>query len=223
MNLDYYRQSVAHHGLGPTLYHAAYRAANHVTDVAVWNALVIDETHLDRSFLPSEGRAPGRMVEAVAMRPYVEDPANVLTDRFVDEAVQRGDRCYVICDDSDDVMSYGWYSTRPTRLSEIDGEPVLHFDPKYAYMYYGYTRPEHRGRRLHAFGMAAALLECTKTGLRGLISYVAASNFSSLKSCYRMGYQTFGHVVMLKVVDHHVWHATPGCKKYGFRVEQAAS
>jgi hypothetical protein len=223
MNLDDYRQSVNQHGLGATLYRAAYRAANHVTEVAVWNALVLDEDHVDKSFLPSGDRPPGRMVEAAAMRSYVEDPANVLTHRFIDEAMARGDRCYAICDEDDALLSYGWYSTRPTRLSEIADEPTLYFDPKYAYMYHGYTRPEHRGRRLHAIGMAAALVECRRTGLHGLVTYVVSSNFSSLKSCYRMGYQTFGHLIMLKVGARHVWHASPGCKKYGFRVEETAS
>jgi len=223
MNLDYYRESVAHHGLGATLYHAAYRAANQLTEVAVWNALFIDQDLVDKSFLPAPGRPFGRMVDAAEMRPHVADPANVLTDRFIDEAIARGDRCYVICDDAGDVMSYGWYSTRPTRLTEVQGEPVLHFDPSYAYMYHGFTRPEHRGRRLHALGIGAALVECQRSGLRGLVSYTVASNFSSLKSCYRMGYQTFGHLVMVKIGVHHVWSATPGCKKYGVYIEEAAS
>jgi hypothetical protein len=223
MNLEYYRQSVEHHGLGPTLYHAAYRAANHVTEVAVWNALMIDDGLLDKRFLAGDGSTRGRMVEAAEMRRYVDDPENVLTHRLIDDATAKGDRCFAICDDAGDLMSYGWYSTRPTRLMEIPGEPILHFDPAYAYMYHGYTRPEHRGRRLHAYGMAAALMECTRTGLHGLVSYVVSSNFSSLKSCYRMGYQTFGHLVMLKVGSRHVWRATHGCKKYGFHVEEAAS
>lgn len=220
MDMEYYRRSVAHHGLGPTLYHAAYRAANHVTEVAVWNALVLDEGLLDRRFLVEP--PPGRMVEAAAMRRYVADPANALTHRFVDEAAAKGDRCYAICD-GDELLSYGWYSTRPTRLTEVPGEPVLHFDPSYAYLYHAFTRLEHRGRRLHAAGMAAALVECADSGLRGIVSYVVSSNFPSLKSCYRMGYQTFGHLIMLKVGPRHVWHATPGCKQYGLHVEEAAS
>ena len=223
MDVGFYRQSVAQHGLGPTLYHAAYRAANHVTEVAVWNALMIDLDLVDRRFLVGEDHPPGRMVDAPAMRPYVMDPGTVLTDRLIDEAMARGDRCYAICDEDDALMSYGWYSTRPTRLTEIPGEPVLHFDPSYAYMYNTFTRPEYRGRRLHAIGMAAALEECTKAGLKGLVSYVDSSNFSSLKSCYRMGFACFGHVIMLKVGSHHVWRATPGCKEYDFRVEAAAS
>jgi hypothetical protein len=222
MNLQYWRDSVLYHGLGPTLYHAAYRAANHLTGVAAWNALVITPDMIDKKLLPRSDRVHGRMVESTAMRPYVADAENLLTDRFVDEASARGDQCYVLFD-GDTLASYGWYSTRPTRLTEIAGAPVLHFDPSYAYMYNTFTRPEYRGRRLHGVGMAAALEECTRAGLSGLVAYVVSSNFASLKSCQRLGFQTFGHLIMLEVGAHQVWRVTPGCKKYGFRVEAAAS
>lgn len=221
MNLQFYRDSVNHHGVGATLYHAAYRAANHVTEVAVWNALTITLDMVDKKFLTDPRRAAGRMLTAEEMRRHVADPDSLLTDRFIDEAAAKGDRCYALFD-GDRVMSYGWYSNRPTRLTEVTSGAVLHFDPRYAYMYHGYTHPDYRSRRLHAIGMAAALEELTNEGLSGLVSYVVSSNFSSLKSCYRMGYQCFGHIVMVKLGDRYVWSATAGCKKYDFRVEAAA-
>jgi hypothetical protein len=221
MNLQFYRDSVNHHGIGATLYHAAYRAANHVTEVAVWNALVINLDMVNERFLTDPQRSLGRLVGAEEMRRYVSDPGNLLTGRFIDEAAAKGDRCYALFD-GDRVMSYGWYSTRPTRLTEVASDAVIHFDPSYAYMYHGFTHPDYRSRRLHAVGMAAALEALTNEGLQGLVSYVVSSNFSSLKSCYRMGYQTFGHIVMVKLGYRHHWSATPGCKKYDFRVEAAA-
>jgi hypothetical protein len=222
MNLRYYRDSVLRHGLGPTLYHAAYRAANHLTEVAVWNTLVITLDMLDKKCLRRSDRVRGRLVEAAAMRPYVGDPENLLTDRFIDEAIARGDQCYALFDGAM-IANYGWYSTRPTRLSEVRGAPVLHFDPSYAYMYNTFTRPEYRGRRLNALGIAAALEEWTRVGLSGLVAYVVSSNFASLKSCERMGFETFGHLIILTVGAHQVWRVTPGCKKYAFRVEAGAS
>lgn len=217
MNSQFYRESINHHGLANTLFHAAYRAANRVTEVAVWDALTIRPDMVQPEFRIDSERPPGRMLEAEAMRRYVADPANLLTEDFIDEAADKGDRCYVLLD-GDSLMTYGWYSTRPTRLTEVPGHAVLHFDPSYAYMYNGFTRPEYRGRRLHAIGMSAALMECARTGLQGLVSYVVSSNFASLKSCERMGYATFGHLVMLKVGARYVWRASPGCKKYDFHV-----
>jgi hypothetical protein len=222
MDLRYYRDSIRHHGLGSTLYHAAYRAANHVTDVVVWDALVITLDMVDDRYLLDQRRAQGRFVDAETMREYVDDPANMLTDAFINEAAANGDRCYALFE-GEALMSYGWYSTRPTRLMEVPGEPILHFDSSYAYMYNGYTRPEYRGLRLHAVGMAAALEECTRERLRGILAYVVSSNVASLKSCYRMGYQCFGHIVMINVGGRSVWRSTPGCRKYGFHVEAAAS
>jgi ribosomal protein S18 acetylase RimI-like enzyme len=221
MDVQFYRASIHQHGVGATLYHAAYRAANQVTEVAVWNAMMITVGLVAEQFLEDPRRAQGRLVDAGDMRRFVSDPGNALTEPFIDEAVQKGDRCYGLFD-GDVLMSYGWYSTRPTRLTEVAGEPVLHFDPSYAYMYNGFTLPKYRGQRLHAIGMAAALERYTEEGEKGLVSYVDSSNFASLKSCYRMGFQNFGHVVMLKVGARHVWRSTPGCKKYGFRVEAAA-
>jgi hypothetical protein len=222
MNVQFYRDSVQRHGLGATIHHAVYRAANHLADVAVWDAIAITRDMLDERFLQHEGSIHGRMVEASAMRPYVADPVNQLADAFVDEAAARGDRCYVVFD-GDHLASYGWYSTRPMRLTEVRGAPVLHYDPRYAYMYHTFTRPEQRGRRLNNRCIAAALDDWTRAGFSGLLAYVVSSNHASLKSCKRMGFQTFGHVIVLTVGAHQRWSVTPGCKKYGFRVEAAAS
>lgn len=218
MDVQFYRDSISHHGVGPTLYHAAYRVAKHVTHVAVWNAMRIDYAMLDKSFLVDPRRVLGRMVPAEEMRRYVRDRSNLLTDEFIDLAVSKGDRCYALFD-GDAVMTYGWYSSRPTRLVEVPEAPTLHFDPKYSYMYHGFTHPKYRGQRLHAVGMAAAVEELAEEGKAGLLSYVDSSNFASLKSCYRMGYETFGHVVMVKMGSQYHWRSTPGCKKYDFRVE----
>ncbi len=222
MDVQFYRNSINQHGVGATLYHAAYRAANQVTQVTVWNAMALIPGMVDAKFVADPRRSGGTMVDAESMRPYADDPGNVLTHRFLDEAAANGDRCYALFD-GDVLASYGWYATRPTRLREVAGTPVLHFDPAYAYMYHGFTHPSYRGQRLHAIGMAAALEALCREGKKGLVSYVDSSNFASLKSCYRMGYHTFGHVVMVHVGGRVFWRSTHGCKQYDFRVEAAAS
>ncbi len=216
MNTAYYRQSVERYGVGPTLYHAAYRAANSVAKVAIWDAVVLTPGRLERSFLEDPRQADGRMLDAAAMRPYVADKENALTDAFLDGA--QFDRCHAFFD-GDVLTSYGWYSTRPTPLTEIDGGLILHFDPSYAYMYNGFTRPKYRGLRLHALGMAAALMEYAKEGKKGLVSYVDSSNFASLKSCFRMGYERIGRIAILEVGGRHLTAVTRGCKPYGLYVE----
>src|SRR4030095_1828563 len=115
--------------------------------------------------------------------------------------------------------AYGWYATQPMRLLEIPGAPLLHFDPTYAYMYNGFTHPDHRGKRRHAIGMAAALEVYAKEGRAGLVSYVDSSNFSSLKSCRRMGYHSFGRVSMFALGARQHYRSTSGCQRYDFRIE----
>jgi hypothetical protein len=222
MNLHFYRDSVNDHGVSATLYHAVYRAANQVTRLAVWNGLVLTPDRVDSRFGTDPKRAHARMLDAAAMREYAKDEVNCLSERFLDEAVAKGDRCFAFFD-GDVLTSYGWYSKKPTRLTEVSDSLVLSFDPKYVYMYNGFTLPKHRGQRLHALGMAAALEEYAKEGHKGLICYVDSANFASLKSCYRMGYRTFGHVVLVKVGTRYFSRSTPGCKEYEFRVEQTAN
>jgi hypothetical protein len=120
------------------------------------------------------------------------------------------------------LMTYAWYSTKPTALAEVSSDLTLHCDPSYVYMYNAFTLPRYRGKRLHAVGVAAALDAYAATGHEGLVSYVDTSNFSSLKACHRMGYVTFGHVALVRVGRRYACHCSSGCDTYGFRVEQAA-
>jgi len=221
MNLAYLRDFAHHHGVGPALYQAAYRAANRVTRVAVWNALAITLDGVDKKFLSDPKRKEGRLLEAAAMRPYASKD-NALTDAFIDEAITKKDRCYAFFD-GDVLASYGWYSSHPTRLTELDSSLVLHFSPSFAYMYNGFTAPKYRGQRLHAIGMTAALEAYTQEGLKGLVSYVDSSNVASLRSCYRLGYESFGHVLVIKVGDRFLYRTTPGCRRYDFRLERVPS
>jgi hypothetical protein len=218
MDVQFYRDSIHQHGALATLYHAAFRAVNQVTEVAVLDALRITPDMVDESFLADPRCREALLLDAAAMRPYAADPANGLTSDFVDEAARKGDRCAAVFD-GDALASYGWYSTRPTRLIEAAGSPVLHFHPSYVYMYHAFTRPSCRGRRLHAVGMAAALVAFVNEGHEGLISYVDSSNLASLKSFHRMGFADFGHVVLLNVKERYHWRATSGCKRHDLRLE----
>jgi Tfp pilus assembly protein FimT len=85
-------------------------------------------------------------------------------------------------------------------------------------MFKGYTLPAYRGQRLHAIGMCQALRAFTVEGKKGLVSYVASNNFSSLRSVARMGYQTFGNLYLARGGNHALAFASGGCLPYGVRV-----
>lgn len=217
MNIEFYRESIRHHGVTATLYYAFYRAINRIIRIEVRNGIVLTLDQIDTKFLTDSKSAQGRMLDADSMRKYSENEANLLPMEFIDEAASNGDRCYAMFD-GDVLISYGWYTTRPKRLTGAFSDLVLHFDPEYAYMYHGYTHVGYRGQRLHAIGMAAALQIYASEGSKGLVSDVDSTNFASLKSCYRMGYVKFGVAIVVKLGKRYLCRSTPGCRKYDFRV-----
>jgi hypothetical protein len=133
---------------------------------------------------------------------------------FVDQALAKGDQCYAILDGGR-LAAYGWYAHSPTKFS--DGLRV-HFNDGYVYMYNGFTSDAYRGRRLHGIAMTRALDAYLARGEKGLVSCVEASNLSSLKSVYRMGYLDFGQIFILRLFGRYLTFATRGCKAFGFGV-----
>jgi hypothetical protein len=215
MKLTHYQESAQKHGLPSALRELACNVARRAAQMRIWNAVVVTMETLDRSFLAEKGRQ-GRFLSARELYAFAkEQPDCELGEEFLASALARRDHCFGFVEDGI-LTSYGWYATSPT---EADDGLVLSFDSSYAYMYKGFTLPRFRGQRLHALGMAGALEAYTREGKEGLVSYVDASNLSSLKSCARMGYRTFGHVVIVKTKGRYITRSTPGCRAYGFRVE----
>ena len=145
---------------------------------------------------------------------FASDNTDIINDSFISQAYQRGDKCFALFD-GDRIASYGWYSTESTNISK---NLVLHFSDAYVYMYNGFTAPNYRGQRLHAFGMAAAMSTYVAQGYKGLVSYIEAHNFSSIQSCKRLGYRFFGNVFVFRFFGRRYVVGCPGCTKYDFRV-----
>jgi len=141
-----------------------------------------------------------------------------LDSTFVTSALGKGDRCYAIQKDGE-VVSYGWYSRQPTRISS---DLLFSFDPDYVYMYKGYTRPAYRGFRLHGVGMSAALRDYAETGCKAIVSYVKRSNLASLRSVYRMGYRKIGSIVFIGQHRRILCWRTRGCKLANVTLQHGA-
>jgi hypothetical protein len=214
MNLTHYRESAQKHGVPSALFELACHAARRTARVTVWNAVVVTMDTLDKAFLHDKDRR-GRFLSPRELYAFAKDPEYELSEDFLGRALSRRDRCFGFVENGA-LASYGWYAAGPTEAA--DGL-VLRFDPAYAYMYKGFTHPDFRGHRLHALGMASALEALTREGKKGLVSYVEASNLASMKSCARMGYRTFGHVILMKTRRGVLTYPTPGCRAYGFGVE----
>ena len=68
--------------------------------------------------------------------------------------------------------------------------------------------------------MAAALVHFTELNYRGLISYVDGSNVPSLRSTAKLGYRTFGTVLMMRLLGRYFIYHTRRCRDFGFRVQR---
>jgi hypothetical protein len=216
MNIQYIKDTADKFGLQATVQDIAYRAANKITSTLILRGMKITMDTLDPSYLEDkEGYDWGFVDREKLLFALTLGADKEMDARFIERALDKGDRCYGALD-GDKLVSFGWYSTRPTAVSD---ELLLHFDTDYAYMYKGYTLPEYRGKRLHGIGMARALRAYTEEGQKGLVSYVESTNFASLKSCYRMGYQDFGQIFCIKLGESYVIHGTKGCDEYLFRLQ----
>ncbi|MFM6928346.1 MAG: GNAT family acetyltransferase [Bdellovibrio sp.] len=152
---------------------------------------------------------------------YAKNKENELSESFIRSALEKGDRCYGITYDGE-LAAYGWYSRQAT---PTDVQKMLFcFDPAYVYMYKGFTKKSYRGQRLHAVGMSWALKHYLQEGSLGIVSYVDAVNFDSLKSCYRMGYKFIGAIYISKIFGRAWCYSSSACreKEISMRLPEAS-
>jgi ribosomal protein S18 acetylase RimI-like enzyme len=200
------------HTVSDTVYDLIYRCVNRLTPLMVLKCVAIDA--VDRSFLQGAGGYRCEFLDPERLLPLSENPEYQMDRDFLDEAIGKGDACFAIFD-AHRLASYGWYSTKPTKVNE---DLELQFDERRVYMYNGFTHPNYRGQRLHAIGMTMALDHYLNQGYRGLVSWVEANNVGSLRSCHRMGYRDFGEIYIIKLFRKYLILCSKGCKDYEFKV-----
>ena len=215
MNLSPIRDNFKKFGIAAGLHDVTKKAVNKVVPVRVLCAMKLTFDRVDPEFLSLPAGYAGAFATPEQLRAWQGDARLDLDDAFLRDAATRGDLCYAITWGSD-LVSYGWYSKRPTSIAD---DLVLHFDEAWVYMFKGLTLPEYRGNRLHAIGMARALEAYEREGSNGILSYVESNNFASLRSCYRMGYQDIGIIMVSRVRGRALTLETPGCRPYGLWVE----
>lgn len=208
------RHNLQYFGIWATLYDLIFRAINCVVYYKTLKCLEI--TTPDPRYLNHGEPYKCLFLDKPMLMGFSKNDGCEMSENFLRHALGKGDECFGILD-GDTLASYGWYSNSPTAISS---ELVLHFSDEYIYMYKGFTRNEYRGQRLHAIGMTVALKEYLSRGFKGLVSYVESTNFSSLKSVYRMGYKDFGKLYILKIFGKYLIHSSRGCREYGFRPER---
>jgi hypothetical protein len=209
--LGYLGRYVRNAGISGACLDLLYRVLHRTTRFMALTMLSLTPDGVDPTFLSDRSEYAHRFLSGSQVTAFAHDPVNEMPEDFVFRALAKGDRCYAILD-GETLASYGWYARGETSVTE---DLNLHFHPEWAYMYKGFTRPEYRGQRLHAIGMARAMMEHVREGSRGVVSFVEANNFSSLKSCYRMGYEKAGTIVALKLMGRYFIRVSRGCEPLG--------
>jgi len=210
------RRKVVYHGIRNTAWLALLKGLGCDRWVSVLRAHFIEE--VDPAFLQDPEGHAGSFVGKQALEAFVRDPESALSTEFVRYALAKGDKCFGFVHDGA-LRAYGWYATTATRVSP---DLRIDFARGYVYMYHGFTHASHRGRRLFPTGMTRALRHFRSVGYKGMLLYVDATNLDSLKSCARMGWRVFGTAYVVKLFGRNVVYCSPGCRRYGFRLEDVS-
>jgi hypothetical protein len=209
------RRSIQLFGLPATLADLGVSALNRLVFFKALKGVTIQR--VSPEFLDCPDGYRGAFLTETQLREVAKDPEHRLPKSFLDEALARADDCYGIFH-GETLASFGWYSTRATRIDPPD--LWVNFAEPYVYMYHGFTHPAHRGKRLHAIGMTQALASYLSRGFRGFVSYVESTNYASRKSTVRMGYSEFGTIVIVRIAGRYLIHRGSGCSPFGFHIQR---
>jgi hypothetical protein len=207
------REEARSFGWSPVMRANAVRMARRLAALRFLKCIVIQK--VAAKVVETEPRYECRFLSPAELRALAPNGACELDEEFLALAAKNGDECFGILDGAT-LAAYGWYTHGAT---EIAPGFWLEFDPRYVYMYKGFTARAYRGQRLHAVGMGRALNEYLARGYEGIVSYVDAENLSSLKSCYRMGYRDFGMVALADWPVGKWARESAGCAQYKFQVK----
>ncbi|MBL4885714.1 MAG: GNAT family N-acetyltransferase [Planctomycetaceae bacterium] len=160
----------------------------------------VEFVYLHQNSLPASIELPAgfesRFLTAEEVARFAEDPANDLDDNLPDRIRAGKDFCFAAIHENR-LAAYGWYA-----LKDIEAEHnfgiSMRFAENHAYMYKGFTHSDFRGKRLHGILMGQALQELGSRGIDALVSSVGWTNFASLVSCDKLGYERIGRVWTLR-------------------------
>lgn len=208
------RTKLANLGPHQVLGHYIYRGLNRLITLDLVRAFCITPADVRPSFVQPPSVRCDRL-DAERLRQEAQAPGSRLSPDEVETWLAEGEECFGVLVDGV-LASYAWYTSRPARLRP--GVNVR-FDARYAYSRWAFTRPEYRGRGLHAFGKRYALQTYVAAGRAGILSTVNVTNFESLHSAARLGSRPVGLLLAATLGGRSLLWASAGCRPYGLGLE----
>lgn len=222
MWIDNLRDNVKHLGYAKAGARAGYKLVNRAVHLDVLRFMDLTMEGLDPRFVAPvlPGGYEGRFLSRGEASALPEQFGAVLTRAFVDTALAKGDAGFAIFDGAT-CAAFGWYSRRPTIIRD---DLEMRFDPSWVYMYHGYTRPEYRGDRLHALGIARALASYVEDpAVEGIISITERTNYRTYASALRLGFTFRGTICRVGVGRLSFIAQSRSCDAYGVRVTRVTA
>ncbi|MFB3925055.1 MAG: GNAT family N-acetyltransferase [Syntrophales bacterium] len=209
---DSVKKEIQYFGIANVMKDAALRGINTVVYFKILRCITNNKINPDY-LNPADGYTC-RFLNADELLFFSGIKKLALPTSLVRANLKKGDQCYGILD-GDFLASYSWFSNLPTTLG--NGLQVK-YDPRYIYVYHGYTHPAYRGRRLGVIRSTRALYEFLQRGFKGFVAYVEENNLRNLHAVYRTGYRDFGRIYIVNFFGKYLVHHSPGCAEYGFTI-----
>jgi hypothetical protein len=139
------------------------------------------------------------------------DPQLDMPPDFVRAALQRGDMAFGAFE-GDRLVGYSWRTF--TAAPDVDGL-WIRVDRPYFCGYRAFTRPSHRGRRIHASIALFSDGHLLERGYAAEVGFVGITNLASLAVARFLGRRRIGYAGYLKWFGHRIAFRTPAVKKIG--------
>jgi hypothetical protein len=207
-------------GAGRAVRYLAWRVADRLAGYMPYQGFILRASRTrPRAALPPDGLVC-REVQLQELERCAGDSAYDLSERFLSEAMVRGDCCVGVLAGGK-LVSYSFNSRLATN---IDPGFRYEFPGGWVYHFKAFTLPEWRGHGLHARQMPVILQKLAGlSGFKGLTTLVVRTNYPSLRSFGRLYFEPVFRFVIAgkgakrRLVPDVLAHASEADGRLSFR------
>ena len=188
---------------------------------AIWRLQLHLGLYISRGNVRPFARSPeepvlpdGITLRVLALEDLLEaapDPELELEPDFIRGALARGDlACGAF--EGDRLVGYSW---RTSVTAPYFDDVWVRIEGRFHYIYKSFTRPSHRGRRIHIAITRFADRISVERGHVAELGFIEISNMLSFLAAKSLGRRRVGYAGYLKVFGRYFTFRTPGIRKIG--------